>query len=244
MVFNPLELGKKVSKIVCKNDKRLYYRFRGGAFYGGIATADTVGCNLRCVFCWSWRSSHQIPKDAKLLAAEEVSSKLIEIARRRGYSLARITGGEPTLCSSHLLRVIDLVNEEGLLFILETNGILMGYDEKLAREIAKRNVFVRVSIKAPTPEKFSKITGASKEFFEYPFKALENLIRAGHPVRMMRASVVLGYGSEKEYAELLRRLASIHPELADVEWEIITLYPSVKRRLEKKGLLPSVYSVP
>jgi uncharacterized Fe-S cluster-containing radical SAM superfamily protein len=23
----------------------------GGRWYGGIATADCVGCNLRCVFC-------------------------------------------------------------------------------------------------------------------------------------------------------------------------------------------------
>ncbi len=244
MVFNPLELGKKVAQAVCKGNKRLYHRFRGGSFYGGIATADVVGCNLRCAFCWSWRSSHLVPRNSKLMTPEEVASKLIEIAHKRGYRLARITGGEPTLCPQHLLEVIDILNREGLLFILETNGILLGYEKELAKEIARRNVFVRISIKAPTPRAFSKITGASEEFFEYPLKAFENLIEAGHPVKMMRAAVVLGYGTEREYAELLERLASIHPELADVEWEVITLYPSVRRRLEKRGLLPSVYSLP
>ncbi|MEM4889814.1 MAG: molybdenum cofactor biosynthesis protein MoaA, partial [Thermosphaera sp.] len=37
--------------------ERRYYRFRGGRWYGGIATGDVVGCNLRCKFCWSWRYS-------------------------------------------------------------------------------------------------------------------------------------------------------------------------------------------
>lgn len=244
MPFDPIELGRKVSEKVCRGEERLYHRFRGGKFYGGCATADVVGCNLRCAFCWSWRSSHGIPEGAKFYTPKEVGKKLVNIAKSRGYRLARITGGEPTLCPRHLLEVIDYVNRKGLTFILETNGILLGYDRTLAKSIAGKDVFVRVSIKAPTPKAFEKVTGAKAEFFEYPFKAFENLLEAGHPPNMMRAAVVLGYGSDEEYAKLIKRLASIHPFLADVEWEVITLYPSVKRRLERLGLLPSIYSLP
>ncbi len=234
-------MGKQVARAVCKGKKRLYYRFRGGAFYGGIATADVVGCNLRCAFCWSWKASHGIPKEARLYSPEEVASKLIEIAEERGYDKVRISGGEPTLCPEHLYDVIDTVNDASLLFVLETNGILIGYDESIARELAKRYVYVRVSIKAPNPETFSKVTGAKPEAFELQIKALENLVRAGLRPPWVRAAVVIGYGDEEDYARLIERLARIHPALADIEPEVLTLYPSIKRRLIRLGLVPRVY---
>jgi uncharacterized Fe-S cluster-containing radical SAM superfamily protein len=166
---------------------------------------------------------------------------LCKIAKARGYSYARISGGEPTLCKDHLLDVIRLVNDCGVLFILETNGLLIGRDEELARALVDLNVFVRVSIKAPTPEAFERVTGACAEYFEYQLRAFENLLNVGFSPQRVRAAVVVGYGSKEEYARLVRRLASIHPALADVEWEVLVLYPSIKRRLEKFGLLPSYY---
>ena len=55
-MYDPIELTKKIEKIVSKNNEKKYYRFRPTGFYGGIATADTVGCNIRCKFCWSSNS--------------------------------------------------------------------------------------------------------------------------------------------------------------------------------------------
>jgi uncharacterized Fe-S cluster-containing radical SAM superfamily protein len=134
-----------------------------------------------------------------------------------------------------------MVNDASLLFVLETNGILIGYDESIARELAKRYVYVRVSIKAPKPETFSKVTGAKPEAFELQIKALENLVKAGLRPPWIRAAVVMGYGSEEDYARLIERLAKIHPALADIEPEVLTLYPSIKRRLTRLGLVPRVY---
>jgi uncharacterized Fe-S cluster-containing radical SAM superfamily protein len=167
---------------------------------------------------------------------------LIKIVRRAGYSLVRISGGEPTLCSIHLLKVLEKVTSEGLVFILETNGILMGYDDSLAEKVARiNNVYVRVSIKGPNERWFSKLTGAEPKFFEYQLRALENLIEFGKDPRWVRAAVIMGYGSEEEYSELLERLASIHPSLTNIEPEVLMLYPKLKRRLERAGLLPKVY---
>ena len=55
-MYNPIELSNKTEKIVTKGKMKKYYRFRATRFYGGISTADTVGCNLRCKFCWSGNS--------------------------------------------------------------------------------------------------------------------------------------------------------------------------------------------
>ena len=51
-MFNPIEFSNKIKEQVCKNDSRKYYRFRKTNFYGGCATADCLGCNLRCAYCW------------------------------------------------------------------------------------------------------------------------------------------------------------------------------------------------
>ena len=51
-MIDPIELSIQVRNQVSKNDKRKYYRFRKTRFYGGCATADCLGCNLRCAYCW------------------------------------------------------------------------------------------------------------------------------------------------------------------------------------------------
>ena len=46
-MYAPIKLYKKTEKIVTKQESKKYYRFHPTGFYGGIATANTVGCNLR-----------------------------------------------------------------------------------------------------------------------------------------------------------------------------------------------------
>ncbi len=238
-MFDPIELTKVVERQVCRGRERKYYRFRGGRFYGGSAAADVVGCNLRCVFCWSKGS---VRTDiGEFFSPETVVERLERIARSKGYRIVRLTGGEPTLCKEHLLEVMRLV-PPNYIFVLETNGVLIGYDEGLARRVASfENAFVRISVKAPDPKTFSKVTGAEEGAFEYVIKAFELLVSYGLEPPRLRAAVVLGYG---DVSELIRRLARIHPALAEVEPEVLTLYPNVAKRLRRANLMPKVYRVP
>jgi uncharacterized Fe-S cluster-containing radical SAM superfamily protein len=48
------DLASQTQAIVSRGRLRKYYRFRWAGYYGGIATADCVGCCLRCLSCWSW----------------------------------------------------------------------------------------------------------------------------------------------------------------------------------------------
>ena len=186
MLYSPLELSDEIRGIVVDGLKRKYYRFRASKFYGGISTADCVGCNLKCVYCWS-RNVRDKPQREYLgfLSPETVALRLIRIARKKGYRLLRISGNEPTISPSHLLKVLSelssLITHET--FVLETNGILI--DEKLAKQLSQFNfIHVRVSLKACTPKHFSLVTGASGEGFRYQIKALENLLNNGvkcHP---------------------------------------------------------------
>jgi uncharacterized Fe-S cluster-containing radical SAM superfamily protein len=224
--------AERLRKIVCKNNKRKYYRFRGGDFYGGIACADCVGCFLDCVYCWSKFPRENPEKVGEFFSPEEVTERLLRIAKRKGYEKVRISGNEPTLCKEHLLEVISLI-PENFLFILETNGILI--DEDFARELARfKNLHVRVSIKGANAEMFSKVTGAYPKFFKFQLKALENLVKFNvscHPAIMVELY------SDKEISEIKEKLSKIHPSLAEnLEFEYLIYYPFVIENLKKRGL--------
>lgn len=173
MAFNPLELNEKVEKIVCKNDLKKYYRFRYAKFYGGIATADCLGCNLRCFYCWSQNKVWFPEKYGEFYSAEQVSEKLKKMMNKNKINRCRISGGEPLIGKEHLIKVIKLIPKD-CLFILETNGILL--DKEYIEELSKfKNLHIRLSLKASNPSMFEKITNAEKEFFNLQVKAIENL---------------------------------------------------------------------
>ncbi|MGZ3534395.1 MAG: radical SAM protein, partial [Thermodesulfobacteriota bacterium] len=82
---DPLELAGKTEKIVRSGEQRKYYRFRPAPYYGGIATADCVGCCLRCLFCWSWHVVTQPEKAGRFYSPEEVARNLTSMARKKGF---------------------------------------------------------------------------------------------------------------------------------------------------------------
>nr|HID60059.1 hypothetical protein [Desulfobacterales bacterium] len=103
----------------------------------------------------------------------------------------RISRSEPTIAAEHLLKVLGLV-PENFLFILETNGILIGMRKGMPRVCPDLPALhVRVSLKGTTKVVFSRLTGADPAEFELQLKALENLIKEGvscHPPVMISCS--------------------------------------------------------
>lgn len=137
MLIDLLKLSGEVRKIVCKNsdsvELRKYFRFRGGRWYGGIATADCVGCCLKCVFCRGYLTRDNPLKHGKFYAPQQVFDQIVKIAKKRGYYMLRVSGGEPTISRNHLLQLLELVEQTGYTFILETNGILIGTNKNTQR---------------------------------------------------------------------------------------------------------------
>jgi uncharacterized Fe-S cluster-containing radical SAM superfamily protein len=232
-MYDPLELARHTVRLVCQNDRRKYYRFRPARFYGGIATADCLGCNLRCAFCWAWSQLHRIHRLGEFYPPEEVARRLAKIARRKGFSQVRLSGHEPTLAMPHLLEVLQHLPPH-LDFILETNGIILGAEPFWSRELAAfPRVFARVSLKGCTPEEFSRLTGARPEAFHLQLQALEHLLAAGvdcHP------AVMVSFFPPAAREALRRRLALISPACRDFEVEELILYPAVEARLDRRGL--------
>jgi uncharacterized Fe-S cluster-containing radical SAM superfamily protein len=231
--IDPLVLAERIREIVGSGDKRKYYRFRPAPFYGGIATADCVGCCLKCLFCWSWKIMTQPEKTGQLYSPEEVVRNLLSIAGKKGFNQVRISGNEPTLHRSHLLRVLQLTPKE-IQFILETNGILIGHDPSYAKDLSRfPNLHVRVSLKGACAEDFTHLTGAIPEGFNLQLKALENLLE--EEVDCFPA-VMANFSSQEEIRNLRQKLKDIRSDFTDFEEEKLILYPFVIDHLEKAGL--------
>ena len=162
-----------------------------------------------------------------------MSAKLINIALKKGYHHIRISGNEPTIARDHLIMVLELL-PKNLLFILETNGILLGHDASYAEDLARfENLYVRVSLKGCNETEFSTLSGASPEGFYLQVQSLENLVRAGvkaHP------AVMISFSTPNTEAALRKRLRAIDPNFENFEVEELALYGDVADRLEKANL--------
>jgi uncharacterized Fe-S cluster-containing radical SAM superfamily protein len=229
-MYDPLDLTKITEHLVVKDDQKKYYRFRPARFYGGIATADTVGCNLRCKFCWSTNSVWKAKSTGEFYSPYQVAQKLIHLAQKKNFVQMRVSGGEPTLGKNHLLQVLDHIPKR-YGFILETNGILLGVDQSYVKELAQfSNVHVRVCLKGCNEQEFSFLTGAENGFF-YQLQALEFLRDEQMNFNIALVSLL----NEKQ--QLLFQLEKRGLDHMMIEKEEIVLYPQVRKRLQKEGLL-------
>jgi len=233
--YDPIELAGMTEEIVCRGLSRKYTKFYRVGVYGGISTGYTVGCCLRCVYCWvDW--SRDFPEShGKFYTPRQAFQNLVFHAKKKKVSKLRISGGEPTLCKDHLLQVLELVKTTDYLFMLETNGVLLGYDQGYAKELDQfnRNLHVRVSLKAGTPEAFQRRTGAVGKFYELPFLAIRYLGQTNlefHVACMSDPKVM----PKEERSMMLRKLKEVgyHDYL---EEEYCDPYPTALARLEKAG---------
>lgn len=232
--FDPLELAASTEEIVCKDSMRKYTDFYCTGVYGGISTGYTVGCCLRCIFCWVDLSRDFPEEYGRFYSPESVFEQLLRNAKKDQVKRMRISGGEPTLCRPHLVGLLDLIEGTSYMFILETNGILLGADEGYVRELTRyTNIHLRVSLKAGSPEGFQIRTGARGDFYELPYHAVRHLMkeRISFNVAAMSDSRLM---SSEERAAMLGKLKEIGYK-GFLEEETCDPYPHTIYRLEEAG---------
>ncbi len=218
-------MEKLVTRTDSKSQERKYYRIRTARWYGGIVTADCVGCGLLCKFCWVSDAIMMRPSHiGKFCTSKQIADQLDTLAKRKHLNQLRVSGGEPTIGKKHVLELLDMLQNKGYNFILETNGILIGHDKNYATELSKYDfIHTRISLKGCNEQEFSSLTGAKPENYTLQLKSLQHLIEAGvscHP------AVVTSFSTETHLHELIKRLKQINPKLAEnLEIENLILYP-------------------
>ena len=237
--FDPVKRAKKVEKSVMKDSKRKYYRFRFAPYYGGIVTADAVGCCFLCAYCWNYYRNLRPEEFGYFYSSEEVARKMLNLAEKRNCGKFRISGAEPILGKAsmeHLVDVIRILKNyfRNLEFILETNGLMLGYYQELIEMLSpfKDFLFVRISIKGWDEKSFEKISGAKGEFFEYPLIALKKLREKG--IHAWPAAMFDVFG-RRGVETLRKRLKKFGIER--IELEYLEKYPFVIENLRKRGII-------
>ena len=234
--YDPIALAAATEKVVVAGNKRKYVQLgRPLRFYGGTSSATEVGCNLRCKFCFSDQPVWKPKITGQFYSPQEVFDGLTRSARKHGYQLISASASEGTLGREHLFELLDLVDQSEYIYILETNGMTLGYDKEFAEQLnSYKNLHVRVSIKGTNPDEFHKLTGARPSAYSLPFEALQNLIEADVSCN---ACVSISFSTKEGISEVKDRIFKLWPGLLNsLELEKIKRFPKVKQRLIASGI--------
>jgi len=236
--FDPIALSAATEKVVVDGARRKYVQLgRPLRFYGGTTSATEVGCNLRCKFCFSDKPVWKPKQTGKFYTPQQVFDGLAKSARKHRHEIISASASEGTIGREHLMQLLDLVEKSEFVYVLETNGMILGNDPEYAQALAKyKKLHVRVSIKGDNPELYHELTGAHPDSYELPYKALTHLIDAGVSCN---ACLMASFSDDAGIERVQRKLMEIHPGiLKSLEIEKITMFPKVAQRLSKKGLKP------
>ena len=239
--FDPLQRAKEVEELVMEGLARKYYRFRPAKYYGGIATADSVGCSFLCAYCWNYkRNLHPEMGREQYYSSDEVTNRLLRIVRKKGFNKVRLSGAEPILGEksfAHVYQVLeDIYKENPLLdFILETNGLLLGYEPEFVRGLSQfKRLGVRVALKGFDDVSFEAISGAKGNFFHLPMKGLQFLI--GNGMIAWPAVMYETFGSEG-IGKINQQLKNYEIRPEELEIEYLEAYPFVLENLKNRSVL-------
>lgn len=235
--FDPINRARETEMAVIRGNRRKYYRFRAAPYYGGIATADAVGCCFLCGYCWNYFKILKPQNFGKFYSSQDVADNLLRIVRKRGFKRCRITGCEPILGEAsfdHLIKVIDRVldRERGLTFVLETNGLFLGYQAAFIKRLKFSKLAVRVAIKGWDEDSFRHITGADEKYFEYPLIGLKLMRQEG--LNAWPAVMWEAFG-EPGIESLKTRLLSMGID-SEIEIEVLEKYPYVMENIDRRKI--------
>ena len=168
MSFDPIERAAWAEGQVMKGTARRYYRFRHARFYGGIISADAVGCQFLCHWekggrCWNF-SRNQNPATGDFFSPDPLAAKLVVLAEKNACWKFRVSGCEPFLgflSTAHLYEVISLVRNKyrASQFVVESNGAMLGFMPSLLDDFPK-GARLRICLKGQNEAQSEQVTNA------------------------------------------------------------------------------------
>ncbi|MFA5408966.1 MAG: radical SAM protein [Bacilli bacterium] len=238
-LFDPIKRSQEIENLVMEGTAKRYYRFRFATFYRsdmrkGIITADGVGCNLLCGYCWNLSRNLQ-PSVGRFYEPAKVAEKLVHLSEKEknaNADLYRISGCEPFLgeaSARHLVAIVDAFErkEKPAGFMIESNGIMLGAMPELCNMLHGLDVHVRIAVKADSPERFEMITGAKGDAWRYQEIAVNELNK-----RNISCSVAI----MPQFVNPLKiKFRGTIPD--QLEQEQLKKYPQTVKQMKARGLV-------
>ena len=136
--YDPIALAAATEKVAVDGTRRKYVQLgRPLRFYGGTTSATEVGCNLRCKFCFSDKPVWKPQKTGRFYTPRQVFNGLAKSARKHGHTIISASASEGTIGREHLMELLNLVEKSEFVYVLETNGMILGNDAEYAQALAK-----------------------------------------------------------------------------------------------------------
>jgi MoaA/NifB/PqqE/SkfB family radical SAM enzyme len=165
-----LKMSDRIFKDV--QGRKIYPKELGGPL--GCQLELTHRCNLKCKQCYN-QSGCSKP-DISIKKWLDVAKQLVDI----GVFECVMSGGEPLLLGNDLYKIMDVLHDGGVRFVLVTNGMLM--NEQVIDKISKYDYYwVQVSIDGSRPEIHDEIRGV-KGSWKKAVNAAKMVSQAGLPL--------------------------------------------------------------
>lgn len=218
-----------------------------------------TGCNLACRHCWITPTFYRGQPSAGDCLNFDYLKMAVQEAKPMGLSMAKLTGGEPTL-HPQFREIVDYLSAEGISLTMETNATLI--TPELAKHLRENSTmwFISTSIDgatAKTHDWFRAVPGA----FDAAWRGIDNLVAAGfHPQVIMspyrasrveidevvRQAVEHGAGSVKfnpvmssgRGAAMAKRGETFGPD------EVIELAKYIRGELQSRTPIPLTIGLP
>jgi len=138
----------------------------------------TNACDMRCVVCFAGAKTDL--EQAVFLTVDEIMRRT-EMAWKAGGRILYLFGGEPT-AHPELFTIVEKLHRRGFRLNMVTNGVRLGREKDLARELKKRGLArVLISIDSLNPATLAKFGRCS---LEEKKAAIQNAIEAGFNVAL------------------------------------------------------------
>jgi len=136
----------------------------------------TEGCNLKCRHCWV-APKYQGPGKSGPVLDVDLFRSIIKQAKPLGLSSVKFTGGEP-LMHPDIMELLEVVRQEEVHLVVETNGVLCTVELAKALMGASKSTFVSVSLDGTDAATHEWVRGVEGSF-EAALQGIRNLVAAG-----------------------------------------------------------------
>ena len=170
---NQIELLKVTDRLLEElQNKKIYPKELDSPL--GCQLELTYKCNLKCKQCYNQSGCSK--KDIPFKKWMDVIEQLVDM----NIFECVISGGEPLLLKDNLYKIMDVLDDSGVRFILVTNGMLM--DKKMIEKLSKYDYYwIQVSIDGSKPEIHDKIRGV-KGSWKRAINAAKLVSQSGLPL--------------------------------------------------------------